>query len=551
MINSTAKSKAKKYLLRVMLLAICLTLAVPYLPSSEGTYAAEKDISSRIKACEEALEDAAADLKSANITYDKAKAKAAATVSVTDDDLALVGREFIEDLVETCYEKDKKDTSPTEFVPLDKLTIAGNITKAKNNEACKKIINSINSQTTKSSKKFKAIINQSLSIDNINIALDYIDRCNELRAKHGKKAYRVSPYLMAGAPISAAISGKSAHLYINQNLFKTYDTTKVYENFCWAYSPTYDPFGAWYDSEKASEGPHFRAIVSSNYKQTGFNWIASNYDGKMIAVQCFTKDSGGVSYTTDKFRTLLNDFVSIRKKEILQEKINDLDIYKNKPDYVVEAETKYNKALKALKDTVKSYTPEFTVSNYSYNTLKVNYTIPKGYSGVYIYRSTTGEDGTFKRIVTKTSGTYYKDTNLTCGKKYYYKVRLYKKVEKVKVLSAKSAKKYKTTKPSKVKNVSAVVNENGFMDITWTEIKGAQEYEIYVRNMEEESFAKLEEGKAVYGLVLELPDYPPTLASVLSLENDVNTYVIKVRAVRTVNGVRIVGNFSDEITVEY
>ena len=274
-------------------------------------------------------------------------------------------------------------------------------------------------------------------------------------------------------------------------------------------------------------------------------------DGKMIAVQCFTKDSGGVSYTTDKFRTLLNDFVSIRKKEILQEKINDLDIYKNKPDYLVEAETKYNKALKALKDTVKSYTPEFTVSNYSYNTLKVNYTIPKGYSGVYIYRSTTGEDGTFKRIVTKTSGTYYKDTNLTCGKKYYYKVRLYKKVENVKVLSAKSAKKNKTTKPSKVKNVSAVVNENGFMDITWTEIKGAQEYEIYVRNAEEESFAKLEEGKAVSGLVLELPDYPPTLASVLSLENDVNTYVIKVRAVRTVNGVRIVGNFSDEITVEY
>ena len=53
------------------------------------------------------------------------------------------------------------------------------------------------------------------------------------------------------------------------------------------------------------------------------------------------------------------------------------------------------------------------------------------------------------------------------------------------------------------------------------------------------------------GLVLDLPDYPPTLASVLSLENDVNTYVIKVRAVRTVNGSPVLGAFSNEITVEY
>ncbi|MBQ4468323.1 MAG: CAP domain-containing protein [Firmicutes bacterium] len=551
MINSTAKSKAKKYFMRALLLAICLTLAVPYLPSSEGVYAAEKDISSRIKACEEALEDAAAELKSANITYDKAKAKATATVSVTDKDLALVGREFIEDLVATCYEKDKKDESADTVLALDKLTIAGHIKKAKNNAACKKIVDSINAQTTKSSKKFKAIINQSLSIDNINIALDYIDRCNELRAKHGKNAYKVSPYLMAGAPISAAISGKSAHLYINQNLFKTYDDTKVYENFCWAYSPTYDPFGAWYDSEKASEGPHFRAIVSSNYKQTGFNWIPSNYDGKMIAVQCFTKDSGGVSYTTDKFRTLFNEFISIRKKEILQEKINNLDIFKNKPDYVVDAETKYNNALKKLKDTVKSYTPEFSVSNYSYNTLKINYTIPDGYDAINIFRSKTGKDGSFKKIVTKTSGTSYKDTNLTCGTRYYYKVRLYKKINKVKVRCAPSAKHYRTAVPSKVKNVSAVINENGFLDITWTEIKGAQKYEIYAKKIEEESFAKLEEGKAVTGLVLDLPDYPPTLASVLSLENDVNTYVIKVRAVRTVNGSPVLGAFSNEITVEY
>ncbi|MBO5994720.1 MAG: hypothetical protein J6Q41_04340 [Firmicutes bacterium] len=551
MLNSTAKSKIKKYLLKVLLLAICLSLAVPYLPSAEGAYAAEKDISSKIKACEEALEEAAADVKTANITYDKAKAKATATVSVTDKDLTLVGREFIEDLVETCYEKDKKDESADDVLALDKLTIAGHIKKAKNNAACKKIVDSINSQTTKSSKKFKGIINQSLSIDNINKALDYIDECNEFRAKHGKKAYKVSPYLMAGAPISAAISGKSAHLYVNQNLFKTYDGTKVYENFYWAYSSANDPFNGWYYGEKESEGSHFRAIVSSNYKQTGFNWIPSNYDGKMIAVQAFTKDNGGVSYTTEKFRTLFDEFVAIRKKEILQEKINDLDIFKNKPDYVVEAEAKYDKALKKLKDTVKSYTPEFSVSNYSYNTLKISYKIPEGYDAINIFRSTTGKDGSFKKIVTKTSGTSYKDTNLTCGTRYYYKVRLYKKINKVKVRCAPSAKHYKTAVPSKVKNVTATKNENGLLDISWTEIKGAQQYEIFVRKAEEESFAKLEEGKAVTGLVLDLPDYPPTLASVMSLENDVNTYVIKVRAVRTVKGVPVMGAFSNEITVEY
>ena len=238
MINSTAKSKQlKKNYIRIMLLCICLVLAVPNFSTGSDAFAAS-DISSKIKACEQALQDAADELKSMQITYDKAKAKAAGKVKVTDEDLALVGREFIDDLVQKCYEKDKDDKSAEDLVPVTKLTVAGNITKAKNNSTCKKIIDGINSSTSNKNKKFKAIINQSMSIENIEKALDFIDRCNELREKHGRKAYKVSPYLMAGAPVSAALSGRSAHVYINQGLFRTYDTTKVYENFCWAYPPT-------------------------------------------------------------------------------------------------------------------------------------------------------------------------------------------------------------------------------------------------------------------------------------------------------------------------
>ncbi|MDO4460425.1 MAG: hypothetical protein Q4C42_10195, partial [Clostridia bacterium] len=59
----------------------------------------------------------------------------------------------------------------------------------------------------------------------------------------------------------------------------------------------------------------------------------------------------------------------------------------------------------------------------------------------------TSKTGTYSLIKTVSAGsTYYKNTGLTKGKTYYYKVRAYKTIGSTKVYSAYTAVKYATVK---------------------------------------------------------------------------------------------------------
>ena len=73
-------------------------------------------------------------------------------------------------------------------------------------------------------------------------------------------------------------------------------------------------------------------------------------------------------------------------------------------------------------------TPVVSVNSYDFDSIKVSITKkPLGASGYEIYRSTSGESGTWTRVA-RTTKTYFYDNNLETGATYYYKVRAYRTV---------------------------------------------------------------------------------------------------------------------------
>lgn len=92
----------------------------------------------------------------------------------------------------------------------------------------------------------------------------------------------------------------------------------------------------------------------------------------------------------------------------------------------------------------------------------------KGADGYEIYRK-TGKDGEYKKIKTITSGktVTYKNTGLTVGKKYYYKVRAYDGSTKGKYSTAKSVT-LTYTKPNFTVSLGKSLGEDNTLKITFT-----------------------------------------------------------------------------------
>ena len=82
---------------------------------------------------------------------------------------------------------------------------------------------------------------------------------------------------------------------------------------------------------------------------------------------------------------------------------------------------------KAIEKPKKPSGLKITTNNKS-KQLKISWKKVAGATGYQIYRSTTGKDGSYKKIATlKSKATSYTDKVLKSSKTYYYKVRSYKK----------------------------------------------------------------------------------------------------------------------------
>ena len=538
---SITMKKSLRVICCILIAAVAFTM-IPAVPA----YA--NDMSKSIPELTADVYAAKAELKAAQAKYDKEVEEARAKVKLTADDLKLVGREFIYSLVKEAYASDKND-GVEKIHALYELSVKGYMGLAKANSTCKSVINTINSNAASADYSFEGMVNRALSIENLNKAMDLIDSCNSYRKKKGLEAYTVSPYLMAGASVSAALSSVPGHVhcFVNTGQFTTYDYTRVWENMARGFD---DPFTFWYDREKPlydqgvknSDTAHIRQILSKSYNQTGASWN----DQSLRAEQCFTKDAGGKSYTTAQFRKRLNDYVEEVKPALLEKKRDNLPIVKNKPSYLTKAEKKLEDARAALSAAVADSKPSIKVLNYSYDNLNISYTVPDGFDGIMIYRSKVNKTGTFQHIATLNYGRYHKDTGLTNGVIYYYKACYYKIIGGKRVKSQYSDVVSRMVRPGKVSNVKASVS-GGKLTITWNAIRGAQNYRIYVKKQGEAEYKRLIKGYNIYGL--ELHDRAMTSNKAVCTITQSGKYYIKVRAFRFTNGKKVNGYFSNPISV--
>ena len=133
------------------------------------------------------------------------------------------------------------------------------------------------------------------------------------------------------------------------------------------------------------------------------------------------------------------------------------------------------------------------VSRSSATALTVTWGQVGGASGYVIYRSDS-ENGTYSKIGTASGGSTvtYTDSNCTCGKTYYYKVRAYRTVSSKNYYSAYSAAKSYYTVPAKVKwDLTNIKVESTAVTLKWNKATGAEGYYIYRSDSKDGTYSKV------------------------------------------------------------
>ena len=115
----------------------------------------------------------------------------------------------------------------------------------------------------------------------------------------------------------------------------------------------------------------------------------------------------------------------------------------------------------------------------NYNTITVSWKKIDGCSGYTVYRSAQA-DGKYKAVKTLSSANKlsYKDTGLSTGQTYYYKVRAYVKKGGKKIYGEYSGVKNATPVLGKPTGLYATSVDNNQIKLTWDAVAGAETYTV-------------------------------------------------------------------------
>ena len=136
---------------------------------------------------------------------------------------------------------------------------------------------------------------------------------------------------------------------------------------------------------------------------------------------------------------------------------------------------------------LKAAKVDFTkVASASYDKLRLSWEPMSGVDGYQIYRATS-KSGKYAKIATVkgASSATYTDTGRTCGTRYYYKLRAYKKIGRKTVYSKYSAILSAYAKPAKVKVTDAYAPDAALSSIavSFTTVRGATDYEVHLNQI--------------------------------------------------------------------
>lgn len=245
---------------------------------------------------------------------------------------------------------------------------------------------------------------------------------------------------------------------------------------------------------------------------------------------------------------------------------------------------------------LKAAKVDFTkVASASYDKLRLSWEPMSGVDGYQIYRATS-KSGKYAKIATVkgASSASYTDTGRTCGTRYYYKLRAYKKIGGKTVYSKYSTILSAYAKPAKVKVTDAYAPSNSVetIAVSFTTVRGATDYEAQInqirKNGKETGFRNYtynEEGrkctletykqclakmKKMYpsGYVslsvkengkyvskkMTVEKFTETLVGKNQVETELvqddSIYEFRVRAYRKVNGRKVYGSWSEPYTLK-
>ncbi len=153
---------------------------------------------------------------------------------------------------------------------------------------------------------------------------------------------------------------------------------------------------------------------------------------------------------------------------------------------------------------------------------------------IYKYNPTTKKYAYLKQLNGATSNTYT-DTSLTAGTKYRYRVRAFVTVNGVKNYGKYSSKLITCTRPAKAK-IKVKASKGGKATITWGKLEGTG-YRIYMKT-----------GNGKFSKIKEVTKKSTVKYTKTGLKKG-TTYYFKVRAYKTVNGVKTYGAYSKIKTI--
>lgn len=252
-------------------------------------------------------------------------------------------------------------------------------------------------------------------------------------------------------------------------------------------------------------------------------------------------------------------------------------------------------SVKWTSSKLKAAKVDFTkVASASYDKLRISWEPMSGVDGYQIYRATS-KSGKYAKIATVkgASSATYTNTGRTCGTRYYYKLRAYKKIGGKTVYSKYSAILSAYAKPAKVKVTDAYAPDGALSSIavSFTTVRGATDYEAQINQIKNgketgfRSYAYNAEGeKRTFGtykqrLAMLKKEYPSGYVTRSYMENgkvidekmtvekftetiigknqvkielvqDDSIYEFRVRAYRKVNGRKVYGAWSEPYTLK-
>jgi uncharacterized protein (TIGR02145 family) len=116
-----------------------------------------------------------------------------------------------------------------------------------------------------------------------------------------------------------------------------------------------------------------------------------------------------------------------------------------------------------------------TAAANSANGITVSWSASAGATMYYIYRSESGNDGTYARVYTSSTAAPYANTGLAMATKYYYRVAAYNAGGEGPMSEAVS----ETTLPFVPTDVTAAVSSPTSITVSWSAVTGASNYRVY------------------------------------------------------------------------